>query len=71
MPHEWSAPSTRIWRSGLSTLISTATVGWSIFRIDANTWVDFLEEVKWDDGWKIINVIWENRPHPAVPTPNE
>jgi len=35
----------------------------AVVRIDATTWVDFLEEIKWNGSWKIINVIWENRPH--------
>ena len=34
----------------------------AVVRIDATTWVDFLEEIKWNGSWKIINVIWENRP---------
>ena len=34
----------------------------AVVRIDATTWVDFLELVKWDGAWKIVNVIWENRP---------
>lgn len=37
----------------------------AVVRIDATTWVDFLEEIKWNGSWKIINVIWENRPRPA------
>jgi hypothetical protein len=34
----------------------------AVARIDATTWVDFLEEIKWDGSWKIVNVVWENRP---------
>jgi hypothetical protein len=34
----------------------------AIVRIDASTWVDFLEEIKWNGHWVIINVVWENRP---------
>jgi len=37
----------------------------AVVRIDATTWVDFLEEVKWNGSWKIVNVIWENRPRAA------
>lgn len=37
----------------------------AVVRIDATTWVDFLEEIKWNGSWKIINVIWENRPRGA------
>lgn len=33
----------------------------AVVRIDATTWVDFLEEVKWNGEWKILNVVWENR----------
>jgi hypothetical protein len=34
----------------------------AVVRIDAATWVDFLEEIKWNGRWVIINVVWENRP---------
>lgn len=34
----------------------------AVARIDATTWVDFLQLVKWNGTWKIVNVIWENRP---------
>jgi Putative lumazine-binding len=34
----------------------------AVVRVDATTWVDFLEEIKWNGAWKIINVVWENRP---------
>jgi hypothetical protein len=34
----------------------------AVVRIDASTWVDFLQEVKWNGRWLIINVVWENRP---------
>lgn len=34
----------------------------AVVRIDATTWVDFLQEIKWNGTWKIVNVIWENRP---------
>jgi hypothetical protein len=37
----------------------------AVVRIDATTWVDFLEEIKWNGSWKIVNVIWENRPRVA------
>ena len=37
----------------------------AVVRIDATTWVDFLEEIKWNGTWKIINVTWENRPRAA------
>jgi hypothetical protein len=34
----------------------------AIVRIDASEWVDYLQEIKWNGSWKIINVLWENRP---------
>ena len=34
----------------------------AVVRVDASTWVDFLEEIKWDNHWVIVNVVWENRP---------
>jgi Putative lumazine-binding len=34
----------------------------AVVRVDATTWIDFLEEVKWNGEWKILNVVWENRP---------
>jgi hypothetical protein len=34
----------------------------AVARIDATTWVDFLQLIKWNGTWKIVNVIWENRP---------
>jgi hypothetical protein len=34
----------------------------AMVRIDADTWVDFLQEVKWNGKWIILNVVWENRP---------
>jgi Putative lumazine-binding len=34
----------------------------AMVRIDATTWVDYLEEVKWNGRWEILNVVWVNRP---------
>ena len=34
----------------------------AMVRIDATTWVDYLEEVKWNGRWVIVNVVWVNRP---------
>ena len=31
-------------------------------RIDASTWVDFVQLGKVDGRWVIINVLWEMRP---------
>jgi len=33
----------------------------AMVRIDATTWVDYLEEVKWNGRWEIVNVVWVNR----------
>ena len=40
----------------------------AMVRIEATEWVDFLQEVKWNGDWKIINVVWENRPEVASQT---
>jgi hypothetical protein len=34
----------------------------AMVRIDAADWVDYLQQIKWNGSWKIINVVWENRP---------
>ena len=34
----------------------------AMVRVDATTWVDYLEEVKWNGRWLILNVVWVNRP---------
>lgn len=31
-------------------------------RVDAGDWIDYLQLVRWGDGWKILNVLWELRP---------
>jgi putative lumazine-binding protein len=31
-------------------------------RIDASTWVDYLQVAKWNGRWVIVNVLWELRP---------
>ena len=33
----------------------------AVVRIDATEWVDYLQQIKWNGNWKIINVVWENR----------
>jgi hypothetical protein len=30
-------------------------------RIDAGPWIDYLQLVKWQGRWVILNVLWENR----------
>ena len=34
----------------------------AMVRIDATDWVDYLQEIKWNGRWVIVNVVWENRP---------
>ena len=31
-------------------------------RIDAATWIDYLQLAKWNGEWKIVNVLWESAP---------
>lgn len=33
----------------------------AVARVDAGTWVDHLQLVRWNGQWKIINVLWEMR----------
>ena len=30
-------------------------------RVDASTWIDYLQLVKWQGHWVIVNVLWEVR----------
>lgn len=51
------------WRDSVTFLDSYGNT--AMVRIDATTWVDFLQLIRWNDRWVIINVVWENRPKPA------
>lgn len=33
----------------------------AVVRVDADDWVDFLQIAKLDEGWLIVNVLWELR----------
>jgi hypothetical protein len=33
-------------------------------RVDAGSWVDYLQLVRWQGRWVILNVLWENRRKP-------
>lgn len=33
----------------------------AVARIDAGPWVDYLQLVRWQDRWVILNVLWEIR----------
>jgi hypothetical protein len=34
----------------------------AVVKIDATTWVDYLEAIRWNGRWVIVNVVWEDRP---------
>jgi hypothetical protein len=34
-------------------------------KIDAATWIDYLQLARWNGEWKIVNVLWEVKPAPA------
>jgi hypothetical protein len=34
----------------------------AVVKIDASTWVDYLEAIRWNGRLVIVNVVWENRP---------
>lgn len=36
-------------------------------KIDAGGWIDYLHMVKSNDGWLIVNVLWERRTAPRDP----
>jgi len=36
--------------------------GAAVARVDASSWVDYLELGKWNGQWVIVNVLWELRP---------
>jgi hypothetical protein len=59
--HPPARPTER--RSDVSILSAYGNV--AMVRIEASDWVDFLQEVKWNGSWKILNVVWENRPETA------
>lgn len=35
-------------------------------KIDAATWIDYLQLAKWNGEWKIVNVLWELKPASAT-----
>jgi hypothetical protein len=43
----------------------------AVVKIVASGWVDYLEEVKVDGQWKIINVLWELKPDTAKVPPTK
>ena len=34
----------------------------AVARVDASSWIDYLELAKWRGRWVIINVLWELKP---------
>lgn len=43
----------------------------AVVKIVASGWVDYLEEVKFNGQWKIINVLWELKTQPEAPKSNK
>lgn len=41
--------------------------GAAVVRVDAATWVDYLQLGRWNGEWKIVNVLWEWRPRGGQP----
>ncbi|MDH3298454.1 MAG: nuclear transport factor 2 family protein [Gemmatimonadota bacterium] len=39
----------------------------AVVRADAGDWVDYLQLARLDDGWVIVNVLWELYPHASPP----
>lgn len=35
----------------------------AVVRVNATGWLDYLQEVKWNRRWLIINLVWEDRLH--------
>lgn len=33
----------------------------AIAKIDATAWVDYVQLIRWNGRWVIVNVVWENR----------
>jgi Putative lumazine-binding len=43
----------------------------AVVKIVASGWVDYLEEVKFDGQWKIVNVLWELKDLAPTPAPTD
>jgi hypothetical protein len=41
----------------------------AVVKIVASDWIDYLEVAKFNGEWKIINVLWELKPKPAMAEP--
>ena len=41
----------------------------AVVKVVASGWIDYLEEVKFDGQWKIINVLWELKPDTTKTSP--
>jgi hypothetical protein len=37
-------------------------------RVDADAWIDYMHLALWNGEWKIVNVLWEQRPREGAPT---
>lgn len=40
-------------------------------RVDAGEWIDYMHLARLEDGWKIMNVLWERRPRSGSGGMNE
>jgi hypothetical protein len=38
----------------------------AMVKVVASDWVDYLQEVKFNGEWKIVNVLWELKPKPTT-----
>jgi hypothetical protein len=36
--------------------------GAAVARVDASTWIDYMQLARWNGRWVIVNVLWENSP---------
>jgi hypothetical protein len=41
----------------------------AVVKVVASGWIDYLEEVKFDGQWKIINFLWESKPDTTKASP--
>jgi hypothetical protein len=40
--------------------------GAAVARVDAATWIDYMQLARWNGRWVIVNVLWENSPTQAA-----
>ena len=49
---------------------TTIPNGTYFVKIVASEWIDYLEVAKFNGKWKIVNVLWELKPNPALAEPS-